>query len=332
MAVRKIEGFNYTSGVANVTQKWTNTGGPPAISTSIKRTGDAALQLSTYGYVEQNFGGTEDTWIVGGACYFSSIPSAGQIFLLLDSSTIQVDLRLITGGELRVTLNGTALGVTSGLGLLTAVWYFIEFKATINNTTGAYTVKVNGTEVLAATSQDTQATSNAYATHVRIGNGGNFLYVDDVYICDNEGSVGNDFLGDVKVISLRPSGAGTYSEWTPSAGSNYQNVDETAPDDDTTYNSTSTAGLKDAYTYANVGESGAVYAININTRVRKDDAGARVIRPKIRIGGTDYNEDNVDVTDSYVTNTQLSTVSPATATAYTVSELDGAEFGIELVS
>src|SRR3569623_1104935 len=48
------------------------------------------------------------------ALYSTSLPAADAAFLvLLDTSTVHVDLRLTSTGEIRATRNGTSLAVTS---------------------------------------------------------------------------------------------------------------------------------------------------------------------------------------------------------------------------
>jgi hypothetical protein len=131
---------------------------------------------------------------------------------------------------------------------------------------------------------------------------------------------------------ILPDGAGNSTDFTPSAGSNFQNVDETSTDSDTTYNSETTAGDHDTYTYAAVGLTGNVRAIQTNLVVRSTGAGAETLRPKIRISGTDYSGTTVGCTTSYLDKMEVFETSPATAVVWTVSEIDGAEFGIELVS
>jgi hypothetical protein len=277
------------------------------------------------------------SWVVGLAIKWTGFSvNTGPFIALLDSATSQCDLRVTSGGELQVTRGGTQLAITSGLGLTTGAWYFIEFKVTIDNA-GSYAVRVNGSAVAALTgSGDTQAGSNAYANIIRIGmfpggGGGGTFDIDDLYVLDGQAGL-NDFLGDCRVKCVLPDGDGNYTAWTASAGSDYQCVDETTPNDDTDYISSSNATDRASFTYGAVGVTGNVKGVQLCLSARKDDAGTRTIQHSTRISSTDYDGASVNVADGYAYYPKVWENSPATSSAWTVAEIDGAEFGVELVS
>lgn len=275
------------------------------------------------------------TWIVGFAVQFTGIGS-NRFVTLRDGTSDQVDIRTTAAGELQVTRNGTQLGITSGFDLALNTWYYIEFKATIHDTTGSFEVRVNGvTETaLTASGVDTKNTANAFANRIQLwdNNTAGGVKFSDLYICDGTGSVNNTFIGDVKVIHLLVDGAGNYQQFTPSASTNPTNVDEGKVDDDTTYNHTATAANKDSYTFGNVGQTGSVKAVQLMAHIRKDDAGSRTARLLTRIAATDYFGPSESVLDSYHVISQIRETNPNTAVAWTVGGVDGAEFGLELVS
>lgn len=75
-------------------------------------------------------------------------------------------------------------------------------------------------------------------------------------------------------LTLRPTGAGNSTQWTPSAGSNWQNVDESSADGDTTYNAASgTGGLVDLFTTAG-GVPGGAAVNSVTFTLRARHAGA----------------------------------------------------------
>jgi hypothetical protein len=299
------------------------------IGTGQGRGGTNSGQMT--GATTKNLNGNYATVIVGAAVKIGSLGGAA-VFRLQDSATLHVDLRVTAAGELQVTRNGTQLGISSGAGITAGVYYYIEFKATINDATGSFEARLNGTTHVTGSGADTRNGANAYANQLVINTPGGTSNIDDLYVCDDSGSVNNGFLGDIRVVCVRPNGAGNYSQWTPSAGANYENVDDTTPDSDTTYNSEATAGEKDTYAFGAVGVTGTVKGVQAVAFMRKDDGGARTARMMTRIGGSDYFGGNLSVLDTYKHFLSVWDQSPATSSAWTTTEIDGAEFGVELVS
>jgi hypothetical protein len=330
MSLRFIDSFDHYAS-ADLAKKYTSVGGSPVIeaggrnSTSRFRAGAGEFVMKTLD--------AQSTWIVGVAFRVTTLPSSGgqPIIRLQDAGSVQAQVQIRAAGELQVTRGGTSLVISSGLGLTVDTWYFLEFKAVIGNAgAGSYDVRINGSSVLSG-SADTSFTANQNANQVVLWAPQATTWFDDLYICDGQGSVNNNFLGDRRVMAVRPDGAGNYSQWTPSAGSNYQNVDESAPDSDTTYNSSATAGQIDTYTFGALGVVGTVHGIQTSLLVRHDDS-TRTIREKVRISGSDYNGANVSTGASYAYALNVRETNPATSAAWAVSEIDAAEAGVEFIS
>jgi hypothetical protein len=327
----------------DIVYKWDVRAGA-IIDTTIKRAHHTqSLRLSATHYVIKKSLGTPATLIVGAAVYLSTLGDT-QIFRLLDTGahadgdeSCQVCVNFTAAGEIEVrrsSRTGTLLGTTSGQGLAVDTWYYVEFKAKIDNSVGTYDVHVDGSSVLSDTGVDTQDSGNAYADAVGLGESKvSHAYYADIYMLDTTGGVDDDILGPIKGEVILPTGAGNYTQWTPSAGSNWQNVDDDAAiDDDTTYNHETVAVQKDSFAYANVALTGTILGVTQNLCVRMDDAGPHTIRPLVRISSTDYFGSTVSVTGAYLVRQYNWAVSPATAVAWTDAEINGAEFGYELVS
>ena len=127
--------------------------------------------------------------------------------------------------------------------------------------------------------------------HISSGNR-HTLRLDDVYVCDTSGSRNNDFLGDVKVVTLRPNADTAQADFTPSAGSVHYSLVAEAPDDDgdATYVESGTVGHKDLYGYQDLtGTPAAIMAVQLATVARKDDAGSRSLRAVLKSGATTAN-------------------------------------------
>jgi len=213
----------------------------------------------------------------------------------------------VHGSELRILREyNNVLGTTVGAGLDYNVWRYIEIKITIDNSAGVFEVRSNGVVVANLTGIDTQATANAQATgfHLGAGVGQSYCdyYFDDLYVLDTNGAQCNDFLGDVRIDAVRPNGAGTHTDFTPSAGANYENVDEEpGPDDDTTYNEATTIGDQDSYAMESLPSPAGTTILGVKSQVaaRKTDAGTRKAKVLTRAGTTDNLGSEESLLDSY---------------------------------
>jgi hypothetical protein len=75
-------------------------------------------------------------------------------------------------------------------------------------------------------------------------------YFDSFYIMDVTGE-GDQVPEALRALMVHVDGAGSSTQWTPDAGNNWDRVDDTdaAPDDDSSYVETATAGNLDLYTH-----------------------------------------------------------------------------------
>ena len=99
-----------------------------------------------------------------------------------------------------------------------------------------------------------------------------------------------DFIGDVKITTQSPTADAATVDWTASAGSDYQCVDETpnAANDDTDYISSSTAGQESRFAMSNLAATpAAVHAVQVRYRAKKTDAGNRTIRSLVNSNATE---------------------------------------------
>jgi hypothetical protein len=79
-------------------------------------------------------------------------------------------------------------------------------------------------------------------------------YLDDAYVEDVNGE-GDQVPQGYQFAMVLPDGAGSSTDWTPGAGNNWEQVNEsTAPDDDTTYVEEAVGAELDLYTFGNLTE------------------------------------------------------------------------------
>lgn len=291
MALLFVESFDHYTSATHLGEKWgLRSAGTSTAATAIGaygRNSTNGLRLSKAGagdgaYVQKSVSNLA-TVVVG----FSLAGVGADLALIqfIDSSTVQCSVYLRADGRLEARDGaGSVIGTGSAI-ISSSVAKYIEVKATVHATTGTIVVHVDGaTDIDTGGNDDTQATANAYMTAVRFGEhsstSATYNYdFDDVYMLDTTGGALDDFQGDSRVECVRPSAAGNYTQFTPSAGSNFENVDETAPDDDTTYNSSATVDHRDTFTLGNLATAtGTVLAVAVTSRTRKEDAGARTMR------------------------------------------------------
>jgi hypothetical protein len=320
-------------------QKWTDylvSGYPMTLVTG--RYGGSALSSSPNGglrCVRKALPGNYTTLWAGMAVKPSNISANDGYPLMgfMDGSTFQASLTMIDGKiRARSAQTGTVLGTSTLTWGSSGIWRYLEVKMTFHNTTGSVIVNVDGVEWLNLTNVNTRGgTSNAYADSLGlsgwVGGTQTGMYdYDDIYVLDS--NAGNAFLGDCRVEYLAPSGAGGSAIFTPSAGSNYQTVDESPPSD-SDYNSSSLVGALDSFAMANLGATGSIKGVQTLLRVKKDDAGFRRIRPKLFVGGHATGT-MVAVADGYQNYYEIFNTNPVTGSAWSESDINGLEFGYEI--
>jgi len=232
-------------------------------------------------------------------------------------------------GTFTVSRAGTALagGTTAVLSVLANVWYYLELDVTIDDATGAFNLRFQGTSVCSNTGVDTRNGGNASTDNILLQHGasgaGDF---DDLYLASGATS----FQGDTRVITGLPTGDGGTVQWTPSTGVNHWAVvDENPENGDTDYVSDATGGDRDLYTYPALGVTGTVIAVQTGAVARKDDAGARNLALVVKSGATTSDGTTQALAASYGGYTRIDTVDPNTAAAWTVANVNAAQFGVK---
>lgn len=301
----------------------------------------AVGRYSTNGLAKSGGGSTISKAISPGSnvCYFGFAHRNTQatsaykpICYLWDGLTVQISI-CIDYGRIAIYRGARAalLEQNPTEWISDNVWYFLECKAVIADA-GSWEVRVNGTTVLSG-SGDTQASGNssydAFGFGDSGGNSRNMNY-SDLYVCDDQGSYCNDFLGDVLVKALLPDADGTYTDWAASAGNRWECVNENPPNDDTNYIQSKTDGQKCTFSFGALGLTGDVKATQLVLYGRKDDAGTLLIRPITRTNTTDYAGTDTSVSDSYLYYSEVRQINPNTSNPWAVTEIDNSEFGVEL--
>lgn len=291
------------------------------------------IENSSAFYMQKNMDANKTTLIVGGRFLFDSLNSSYEFISFLDDATFQCELRALTTGALAVYRGATQIGVSSAALISTSTWYFIEIKVVFNNTTGSVEVKLDGVTKINETSIDTCAGANEYANQVRVYSNGDRVYVDDFYICDTAGTKNNNFLGDITIKALYPVADGTYSDFTPSTGSdNYAMVDEAQLASDTDHNESSTLGHKDTYDVTTFSGTGSVLAVQICAAVKNTSTGTMKVRTLCRSGTTPADNEGNDLALSQTMKgaVTIHEQEPTDTVDWTAAKINAAEFGLKV--
>jgi hypothetical protein len=349
MALLFIDGFDHYA-TADITRKWTDCN----FSTDLDivtggRNGGNRLRLCaanqyTAPYVFKTaLPASGSTVILGSAVNFNT-QRADEVWLykIYLGSTILFTLAWeATTGRIKVFRGNEAyLFGTTTFACSPNTWYYIEFKAVIHSSTGTYELRINGDNVLSG-SGNTQVAATATWDGISLWWDGGAsqstkCYFDDLYVCDGSGSVLNDFLGDCRVDTHFATADGTTHTFTPLSGTHTENVDDTAPDGDTTYNGSTAADDKDTFVTEDFKNTATaeIKAVQINMMAAKSSPGSSRVCSVVRHSGTDNDGTSLAVgAESYVDYMQVLEQNPngGSPTDWTPTDFNAAEFGYKRV-
>ena len=248
-----------------------------------------------------------------------------MMMIMRSDGTIQVGRG--TGASISPS-NCVVLGTLTGFAMLANTYYHFEWYVRLSDTVGLVQMRVNEIEKLNLTGQDTRNGASAIIDEIGIGAAGEVTNTanndfDDVVVRDDA------FSGDVEIAAIFATGAGTTTQWTPSAGSNYQNIDETAPNGDTDYNSNTVVNDLDTFPFQDISTTATVHAVVSLIYAKKTDAGTSKIVSMVRSGGVNYASatEHAPSLDAYEYAPTVYMTNPDTGVAWTAAGVNAAEFG-----
>jgi len=301
------------------------------------------ITLTTVGNVIATPALTSNRTLICGIAFKLSSTSEASYSLLsfrvpsLDGATIgysSMDVWVTGNTDLRVVLNNSTVNSTSGLGLTSDTWYYLEFKVYCDNSSGTYDVELDGASVMSGTGVDTQFGSlNYYTSVVLVGVAGTVdISYDDMYICDGSTGDNNDILGDCTVKDLRPNGDAS-GNWTANSASNlYEEVDEAERDDDS-FIYTNTSGNQQIFEYTSAAGSLDVKGIMVSTETILDANKGIGYKHVSQQGTGTINESSLNCPaglDNVLTHTEIFDKDPDD-NSWNTSLMQGARFGVEML-
>jgi len=238
------------------------------------------------------------------------------------------------------TRYGTKLG-SGSVGLVTDVWSYVEVNVIIDDTVGAVTVRLNGSEEIALTGVDTNKSGGDIKVF-RLGNQtdaetSGTIYYDDVIINDTSGTVANSWPNQAGIYPLTPNGDGSYSEWTSTGANNYGEIDDLAsygslPDGATSMLSSNTINTRASVTLTDTAVGGPVQSVMLIANHAVAATGADQMAQFVRVNGTDYDQTAFGGNVAFGYHTDILSENPDTGAAWLTTEIDDLEVGFKRVS
>lgn len=226
---------------------------------------------------------------------------------------------------------GTLLGTSAGNSFNTSGgWFYLEVGATIaTGTSGSVTVRVDGSPVLTLAGVTTQ-NSATYSTMQQLiwgsFGGGSMTHM---YLCDNSGTLNNSFLGDVRVQTLFPTGAGGTTQFTPvGKATNWQNAATVPPAPATDYNESATVGATDLFALSGLDPTFAtIPGINVKGVYLRSTSGTRSMAGVVKSNATTSTGPSFATSTSETQVGAIFQTDPNTGAAWTGAGLAAAQPG-----
>jgi hypothetical protein len=242
-------------------------------------------------------------------------------------------------------LNGTTgrieshLGISTGTLLATGTTaivagtvYLIEIRYKPLNSNGIIQVKVNGGAFEIDYSGDT-TNGLEYVQEIIFGRApgdstNSYAYLDDVVVDDAS------WIGSTSIQGLAVTGAGATTQFDPSAGNNYQCVDE-IPASDADYISTNVPDEIDTYACGNLtGTINSVKAVQVQARCMQEGSPAV---PKIQLVTRPSDTDRVSASKTVQTFapgvvSNIWELNPDDSAAWSEADVNGMEIGVKAVA
>lgn len=224
--------------------------------------------------------------------------------------------------------NGTLLASSSAGAFSLNTTYLVEIYYKPHASSGSFVVKLNGNTIINFSGNSGTTTNvcgfNLYSTQYSFAP----AYFDDVII-DNA-----NWIGSTYIQAIRPTGAGSNTAWTPSAGSNYACVDETTPSD-TDYVSVNSNDQVDSYATGDLtGTIGTVKCVQVVARTRREGTPTPTqLQHVLRSGGADYVGSTKFVPQyGFSALNNIWETDPADSQPWTDTKVNALEIGVKAVA
>jgi hypothetical protein len=258
--------------------------------------------------------------------------TTGQMFRLKSGETgqtlFQLDFDAAAGNSLEYW-NGSAFVEVSETTTFNIARFKIDVQFKMDNSAGYFRVYVNDTLIheltgdtifTAATTLDTLEL--ACPNNVGLGNG---QYDFSGFILADEDTRSMIFhQGQATADGANTAWTGVYTDVTK--------LDR----NDSTFIESGTAAQLETYVMDDVHTDLAAYvprAVVLSTRTRRGATGPQNMQGVVRQGGSDFTTSNISgINTAYGTRQAVMNTNPATGAAWTIAEVNAAEFGVKAIA
>jgi hypothetical protein len=306
-------------------------GGAPSINWA--RTGVRSFYDNySGGYYRANFNPALTEFYVGFAWIITTVNASEGAFLQWKSGatvlgTLYYD-KTIGGLRLYRGANATLLAASAPIITLSTAFY-LEVHVKIHDSLGVVELRVNGLPVLSFTG-DTQPGAETSVDVVEWSLiDYTRTYVDDVVVNDTTGTKNNSWPDGMKVGVLRPSEAGSTTQWTPSAGANYECVDELNPSV-TDYVQATAYDKVDLYALPDLpAEAKKIHAVQVDAFALRAGSTVPTIKVGLKTDGTEYYSDGKALGLTLAKQYNVWDLNPKTGLEWSLADINALEVGIK---
>jgi hypothetical protein len=332
MAILGMESFGqYTPGTHAYTDTefagiWTMTAGDWKL-TSL---GDGRAKLGTAYYTTTSMKyllkSAATTIVVGFYCHRNRA-TTHEIFILQHAGVGTVGcICMNSSGQIYWTTfsnDSNYVKLTSTQAVAVGVPTHITVKVVIDQTAGSVEIYFGGILDSSVTGVDTNFTSPT-CNQLTVYPSGNYGGVPNTEISDLYAD-DSTVHGDVKCSYDPMDQSGSSADCTPTGDTNNEDcVDEVGPDEDTTYNRTTTNGDRDSLGHSGSGTVASAIAVMAIARARKEDANNASLKLGVKYGGSESLSAAKSLATSYAYITEIFDDVPG-GSGWTAAQLAAAE-------
>lgn len=223
-------------------------------------------------------------------------------------------------------------------------WVKIEWRLLLDAVNGVFECRVNGITLVSFFGDTKGAKGDFSRLRLQFWGQGAVspaanIYVDDVAINDVNGLINNSWVGQGKIVLLKPKADGSINEWTPSnvTKDNWEMVDEFPADADATYVQSENVDDLDLYKTEELAADKGLAPVEGVSRIKgvqvvftgRWENDTTDIVPVLRSGGVNHEGDAVNVLSSYEAGERMFSVNPADGKAWDFESVDALEVGVK---